>query len=284
MKRFLFAVFFLCGLIPVHAVCPDSVHLVILHTNDTHSRIDPIETTAARNAGRGGALRREALIAQIRKEAEKTGAEVLLLDAGDFVQGTPYFNFYHGKVEVEMMNRMGYDAVTLGNHEFDRGIPALAKMLSKADFPVVCSNYDFSATAMSERTLPYLKIKKGDLMVGIVSAGVKLDNLVTPRHREGLQYLDALQQAETYARRLKQEGCDLVVCLSHLGYSSVNAFCDIELAESSSSIDVIIGGHSHTYLKAPRQYTNQTGLPVLVSQMGKDGIYLGRMDLMIKVK
>lgn len=283
MKKLLVTFLCIICLLPAMALRPDSVHLIILHTNDTHSRIDPIETDASKNPGKGGVLRRGALISQIRAQAKADGAEVLLLDAGDFVQGTPYFNLYHGKVEVEMMNRLGYDAVTLGNHEFDRGIPALAKMLSAARFPIVCSNYVFDGTPMQGLTQPYLKLRKGDLQIGIVSAGIDLKNLITPRNRQGLVHLDAVQQADAYAKRLKEEGCDIVICLSHLGFSS-KGLCDIELANNTSYIDVIIGGHSHTYLKAARPYENLQGRQVWVSQMGKDGVYVGRMDMMIKVK
>lgn len=286
MKKLLISISLLCCCCFAYAqkASQDSVHLIILHTNDTHSRIDPIEATASRNAGKAGVLRRQAAIAQVRQEAKALQAQVLLLDAGDFVQGTPYFNFFHGKVEVEVMNRMRYDAVTLGNHEFDRGVPALAKMLSKADFPVICSNYDLSATDLAGQTLPYLVLRKGALKVGIVSACIKLDNLVMPLNREGLQYMDAIEQADAYAAMLKaQQSCDIVICLSHLGYSS-RGLCDIKLAENSRHIDVIIGGHSHTFLKAPKTYYNQDGTVVLIAQAGKDGVYLGRMDLMIAVQ
>lgn len=285
MKRLLISLSLLCCCCLVYAQRParDSVHLIILHTNDTHSRIDPIEETASRYADRGGVLRREAAISQIRKEADALQAEVLLLDAGDFVQGTPYFNFFHGKIEVEMMNRMHYDAVTLGNHEFDRGIPALAKMLSKADFPVICSNYDLNATDLAGQTLPYLVLRKGALKVGIVSACIKLDNLVMPVNRENLVYMDAIEQADAYAAMLKEQSCDIVICLSHLGYSS-RGICDIKLAENTHHIDVIVGGHSHTFLKAPRTYYNKDGKAVLITQAGKDGVYLGRMDLMVAVQ
>ncbi len=271
------------GFVSGQAAQPDSVHLIILHTNDTHSRIDPIEASAKRYADQGGVLRREAAIRQIRQEAKKKKAQVLLLDAGDYVQGTPYFNYFDGKIEVEMMNRMRYDAVTLGNHEFDRGIDALAKMLSKAKFPVICSNYDLSATALNGKTQPYLILQKASLKIGIVSAGIKLDNLVTSVNRANLVYMDALAQADRYAKFLKEQSCDIVICLSHLGYSS-NGLCDIKLAEGSRYIDVIVGGHSHTFLKAPKTYYNKDGRAVLITQMGKDGVYLGRMDLMVAVE
>ncbi len=257
-------------------------HLIVLHTNDVHSRIEPHDASS-RYAGKGGVLRREVAIRQIRQEAKDCGAQVLLLDAGDFVQGTPYFNLFHGKVEVELMNRLAYDAATLGNHEFDCGIDALAKMLRKADFPIVNCNYDLTDTPLAKMVQPYIVLRKGPLKIGIVAVGVNLQNLVIPSKREGWVYRDAIVQAESCAALLKEQGCDLVVCLSHLGYSSRGA-CDIELAENSRHIDLIIGGHSHTFLKAPKTFTNLDGRPVLVTQMGKDGIYLGRIDLMIEQK
>lgn len=261
----------------------DSVRLIVLHTNDIHSRIDAVEKDAARNADKGGALRRDAAVRQIRQEARELGAEVILLDAGDYVQGTPYFNLFHGKLEVDLMNRMAYDAATLGNHEFDRGMEALAKMLKPARFPIVCSNYDLSSTCLAGKTLPYLVVQKGSLKIGIVSANVKLDNLVPASRREGVVYEDPIALADNYAAMLKAQGCHIVICLSHLGYSSYGV-CDIKLAENTRHIDLIIGGHSHTFLKAPKLYNNLDDRPVPVTQMGKDGIYLGRVDLMIQLQ
>ncbi|MBQ9202219.1 MAG: metallophosphatase [Bacteroidales bacterium] len=262
----------------------DSVTLIILHTNDTHSRLDPLPENSSSYAGRGGILRRDALFRRQRQQAERQGAAVLTVDAGDFCQGTPYYNFFDGQVEVDMMNRLGYQAVTLGNHEFDKGTETLAKALKNASFKVVCSNYDLSASALKALVVPWTVIETGGLRIGLVGACPDLKNLVMPSHREGVVYQPPVAPISRYATMLKEEQhCDLVVCLSHLGHDNSGS-SDLSLARESVGVDVIIGGHSHTFLKEPVVCLNSRGEEVIVSQMGRDGVYVGRIELKVKKK
>lgn len=262
----------------------DSVTLVILHTNDTHSRLDPLPENSGSRAGQGGVLRREALIREQRRQAEKEGAAVLLLDAGDFCQGTPYYNFFDGQVEVDMMNRLGYQAVTLGNHEFDKGTQILAKTLKNARFKIVCSNYDLSASALKDIVVPWTVLEAGPLRIGVVAACPNLESLVTAAHRQGVVYRPPVEIVSSLAAMLKQEkDCDLVVCLSHLGYDRPGVG-DLDLARQSTDVDVIVSGHSHTFLREPVVCQNKLGEDVVLSQMGCDGVYVGRIVLKVKKK
>lgn len=260
----------------------DSVTLVILHTNDTHSRLDPLPSNSSSHAGQGGVLRREALIREQRRQAEKEGASVLLLDAGDFFQGTPYYNFFDGQVEVDMMNRLGYQAVTLGNHEFDKGTETLAKTIKNARFKIVCSNYDLSASALKDVVVPWTVLQTGPLRVGVVAACPNLESLVTASHRRGVVYRPPVEIVSSLASMLKTEqACDLVICLSHLGYDHAGVG-ELDLARQSSGVDVIVGGHSHTFLREPVVCQNKLGEDVILSQMGCDGVYVGRIVLKVK--
>ncbi len=263
---------------PLTALAPEKMtQLTILHTNDVHSRIEPFPLTAGKRAGLGGAARRAALIDSIRAE----GNEVLLLDCGDIFQGTPYFNFFGGELEFKLMTDMGYDAATLGNHDFDAGITGLVEQLPHANFPFINCNYDFSKTTMAGRTMPYKVIKKGKLKIGVLGVGVELDGLVPEILYKGTQYLDPIEQANKAARTLKEsEGCHYVICLSHLGYSyDSDKPSDKSLAAASRDIDLILGGHTHTFLDEPTQIKNRDGQTVLVSQAGWAGIVLGRIDI-----
>ena len=262
----------------------DSVTLVILHTNDTHSRLDPLPANSSSHAGQGGVLRREVLIREQRRRAEKEGAAVLLLDAGDFCQGTPYYNFFDGQVEVDMMNRLGYQAATLGNHEFDKGTEILAKTLKNARFKIVCSNYDLSASVLKDIVVPWTVLEAGPLRIGVVAACPNLESLVTASHRLGVVYRPPVEIVSSLASMLKAEqACDLVVCLSHLGYDRPGVG-ELDLARQSSGVDVIIGGHSHTFLREPVVCQNKLGEDVILSQMGCDGVYVGRIVLNVKKK
>lgn len=251
--------------------------LVLLHTNDTHSQLEPYRMDDKYNPGMGGILRRAALIREVRAKEPN----VLMVDAGDFVQGTPYFNLFKGEAEIKLMNKLGLDALTLGNHEFDNGIPFLAKMLKKAKFKVVCSNYDVSATVLKKYVKPWLIVKKGKLRIGIVSANISPKGLISPVNFQGVKYLDPYETAEATASWLKTvKKCDLVVCLSHLGLDNKGeAPDDLRLAEKSRNIDVIIGGHTHTFMRSPAKKTNAAGETVLINQVGKGGIFVGRLDL-----
>ncbi|MGI6572738.1 MAG: bifunctional metallophosphatase/5'-nucleotidase [Fermentimonas sp.] len=245
--------------------------LVILHTNDTHSRIEPLPETDRYTPGLGGVARRANYIDEIRRE----NRQVLLLDAGDFLQGTPYFNLFKGEVEVKTMNLMKYDAVTLGNHEFDYGLELLEKVARTAHFPIVSTNYDFSETALAELIRPYLVLNKGRIRVGVIGINIQPQGLIAADHYKGMKYLDPVTSANKMAKKLREEHlCDLVVCLSHLGYTT-----DRELATKSRGIDLILGGHSHTQMTKPVVVNNLDDNEVVIFQTGRSGVYVGRIDV-----
>jgi len=258
----------------------DEVRLTILSTNDVHSRIDPFPANDKRNAGMAGFARRAAMVKEIRDQEEN----VLLFDAGDIFQGTPYFNMYGGELEFKLMSEMGYDAATMGNHDFDNGLEGFKKQLPNANFPFVCSNYDFSNTILKGKTKPYHIIEKGELKIGIIGVGVEMDGLISKKNYGEANYLDPIKKANEYAEILKKQECDYIICISHLGYSykqqnKRNKVSDIILAENSRNIDYIIGGHTHTFLEHPAEVINLDDQKVLVSQAGWGGILLGRLDL-----
>lgn len=256
---------------------PDLITLTILHTNDVHSRIDPFPMDGGRNQDLGGATRRAALIDQIRKENE----HVILLDAGDMFQGTPYFNYFGGELEIKLMSNMGYDAATIGNHDFDAGIEGLAKQHRHANFPFVIGNYRFDDTPMYDKFKPYITLERGPLKIGVTGVGIELDGLVPKNLIGETQYLNPIERANHYAEKLKyEEKCDYVICLSHLGFRYKNdKVSDHVLAAESTAIDLIIGGHTHTFLDEPQLLKNKLGQPVLVNQAGWAGILLGRIDI-----
>jgi 5'-nucleotidase len=248
--------------------------LTILHTNDTHSRIDPFPMDGSRNQGMGGVAGRAQLIKQIRSQEEN----VLLLDAGDIFQGTPYFNIYKGEPEIKAMSAMGYDAATIGNHDFDGGMETLAMQLDRhASFPMIVCNYDFAGTPMETKYRPYKIFKKGGLKVGVLGVGVELEGLVPENLYGRTKYLDPVQRANETAALLKAQNCDLIICLSHLGYKS-GKMNDLHLAPQTENIDLIIGGHSHTFLETPDVVKNKKGEDVLINQVGWAGLQLGRLD------
>ncbi len=249
--------------------------LTILHTNDMHSRIEPFPSDNNRYAGLGGMAKRATLIAKVREEEKN----VLLLDAGDIFQGTPYFNFFGGELEFKLMSQMGYDASTIGNHDFDNGINGLAKMLPHAKFPFLSANYDFGANRLKEKFDPYKIFQKGNIKVGVFGLGIQLEGLVNANLSEGTKYLDPVGIANEMVQTLQQKQCDLIICLSHLGYKyQGNKISDHSLAEKVDGIDLIIGGHTHTFLEAPLNYTNKNGHSTLINQVGWAGINMGRID------
>lgn len=254
-----------------------SQKLTILHTNDVHSRLDPFPADAGSNAGRGGVAARAALIRRIRAEEE----QVLLLDAGDIFQGTPYFNMFKGEPEIKAMSAMGYEAGVMGNHDFDAGISNFAdQMAAHGRFPIVMCNYDFTGTPMQDRYIPRLILKKGAVRIGITGVGIELDGLVPEALCGGTKYLDPISHAAREAEFLKkQKKCDLVICLSHLGdqYKD-NKVSDEVLARETAHIDLIIGGHTHRFFDAPRSYVNKSGGKTVVNQVGWGGLRLGRLD------
>lgn len=258
--------------------------LIILHTNDVHSRIDPFPTTDGKYPGLGGFARRAEMIKQIRAEEKN----VLLFDSGDIFQGTPYFNYYGGELEFKLMSEMGYDAATYGNHDFDNGIEGLMKQLPHAKFPFINSNYELSGTPLSETTLKNKVFEVDGMKIGVFGLGIELEGLVNPRLYGDVRYKDPIAEANLQADHLKNDlGCDLVVCLSHLGYDynaekynfDVERVCDKHVAKNSQNVDIILGGHTHTFLDQPDYTTNSAGNTVMICQVGWAGIKLGRIDL-----
>jgi 5'-nucleotidase len=258
----------------------EEIKITILHTNDVHSRIEPFPETDPKWPGLGGVARRAALIRKIRKEEK----HVLLLDAGDIFQGTPYFNLYGGELELKLMSQMGYDAGTIGNHDFDNGLDGLVKQLPNATFPLLVTNYDFSDTLMKDKTTPYKVFNKGGVKIGVFGICIELDGLVDKKMYGNTIYTDPLAAAAKYAHLLRyEEKCDLVICLSHLGYSYKDKkVSDLVLAEQSKNIDLIIGGHTHTLLEKPNVVKNSDGKEVLIAQVGWAGIRLGKIDFIFQ--
>lgn len=255
------------------------VKITLLHTNDVHSRIEPFPMDGSPLQGLGGIARRSTLIKQIRAEEP----HVLLFDAGDFFQGTPYFNVFDGQLELELMSKLGYDAATLGNHEFDNGLEGLLKHFDKANFPFVSSNYDFTGTVMEGKTRDYLIFNRGGLRIGLFAVGVDLKGLVDPNSYTGVQISDPIEVATQYTAKLKHElHCDLIICLSHIGYTYQDErVSDLMLAARSRHIDLIIGGHTHTFLEKPTEVRNLDNKITLVNQTGRSGAHLGRIDFLV---
>lgn len=252
--------------------------LTILHTNDVHSRLEPFPMDGGRNQGLGGVAARAELINKIRGEEE----HVLLLDAGDIFQGTPFFNIYKGEPEMKAMAAMKYDAAIMGNHDFDAGLENFVTQLQHASFPILMCNYGFVNTPMEHKYAPYKIFKKGKLKIGVTGVGIEMKGLVPDALAGNTQYLDPIVDVNRVAAKLKKEmGCDLIICLSHLGYKykeDENKVCDLILARETENIDLIIGGHTHTFLDAPVVVKNKIGSDVLINQVGWAGIILGRLD------
>ena len=252
-------------------------HLTILHTNDVHSHIDPFPSGHHRFPNLGGVSRRASLIEAIRRENPHT----LVLDAGDIFQGTPYFNFYGGELEFKLMNKMGYRASTLGNHDFDNGLNGLLAQLPNAEFSFLCANYDFSNTVLDGYIKPWEVYVMDGIRVGVFGLGIQLKGLVLEELYGETVYLDPVEIGQDMARTLREEqNCDLVICLSHLGhsYSDPNRMCDRVLAAGTDQIDLVIGGHTHTFMDQAEVATNRAGEPVLIQQVGCYGVNLGRVD------
>lgn len=256
--------------------------ITILHTNDVHSHIDPFPANDPKYPGLGGVAQRAAIINEIRNSEPN----VLLFDAGDIFQGTPYFNFYNGEIELKLMSQMGYDAGTIGNHDFDNGVEGLASQLKNANFPLICSNYNFADTPLAGKTIPYKVFVKQGVRIGVFGLGIELEGLVDKKMYGKTTYEDPLQHAAEMAHKLKNnEKCDLVICLSHLGYKyKENKVSDEVLAKKSLNIDLIIGGHTHTFIHKPYVYKNRDNKDVLVAQVGWAGIKLGRIDFFVNKK
>ncbi len=254
--------------------------LLILHTNDTHSCVIPLNPNLADTmlAGRGGFLRRAAMIDQMRKEDK----ELLLLDSGDFSQGSPYYTMFKGDVETELMNIMGYDAATIGNHEFDFGLDNMARLFKKVNFPIVCANYDFTGTVVEGLVKTYVVIKRKGVKIGIFGLSPKLEGLVMASTCAGVKYLDPIKTANDIADKLKnEEKCDVVICLSHLGWDEAG-LNDMEMMAKTRNIDLVLGGHSHSYFQKLNYVRNLDGKEIPNDQNGKHGIFVGKITLTLE--
>lgn len=256
----------------------ESKHITILHTNDVHSHIDPFPADHPRNANMGGVARRATLIENIRKE----NPNVLLLDAGDIFQGTPYFNYYGGELEFKLMSMLKYDLATMGNHDFDNGLEGFYAQLPHAKFDFVSANYDFKNTLLDGIVKPYKTFTKNGIKIGVFGLGIELEGLVDKKNYKETVYKNPIETAQEITRILKsQEKCDLIICLSHIGYEYKNdsdKVSDLKLAVQTKDIDLIIGGHTHTFLDKPTIVKNLDGMETLVNQVGCYGINLGRID------
>jgi 5'-nucleotidase len=251
--------------------------LVILHTNDTHSTIEPFPSKHSKFPNMGGVSKRHTILQKIRSEEE----HVLLLDAGDIFQGTPYFNTFNGELEIKLMSLLEYDAATMGNHDFDIGLEGFLNAQQFANFPFLCANYDFSETILSGKTKAYHIFHKAGIKIGVFGIGVALKGLVPMDKCGNTRYLDPISTANKIASELKSKSCDLVICLSHLGfeYENKNINSDRKLAAETQNIDIILGGHTHTFFEKPLVLKNSKNKDVLVNQVGWGGVYLGRIDI-----
>lgn len=255
--------------------------LVILHTNDTHSTILPVSNQLPDTvkAGRGGFLRRIAML----KEERQKNPDLLLFDSGDFSQGSAYYTMFKGDVEVGLMNMMGYDAATIGNHEFDFGLDNMARIFRMATFPIVCTNYDFTGTPCEGLVKPYVILKRNGVKIGVFALAPKMEGLVSAKNCVGVKYLDPGQVAlETATMLKKQMKCDVVVCISHLGWQSNRDQDDLYMIPRSRYIDVVLGGHTHTYMQQLEYVNDLDGRPVPVDQNGKHAAFVGKLVLNLK--
>lgn len=255
--------------------------LVILHTNDTHSAIFPIneQLPDTMKAGRGGFLRRLVML----KEERAKHPDLLYFDSGDFFQGSAYFTMFKGEVEIGLMNQMGIEASTIGNHEFDFGLDNMAEMFKKATFPILCANYDFTGTVMEGVTKPWIIIKRNGVKIGVFAVCPKMKGLVSDKNCPGVKYLDPAKVALETATMLKQEKkCDMVICISHLGWGSNRGEDDQYMISGSRNIDLVLGGHTHTYMQQLEYWNNLDGKPVPVDQNGKSGCFVGKIVVDLK--
>ena len=273
--------FILFTFMPLEASAKKNKQLVILHTNDTHSQILPVNTQLpdTMKAGRGGFLRR---IAMLQEERAKN-PDLLYFDSGDFFQGSAFFTLFKGEVEVGLMNQMGIDAATIGNHEFDNGLENMAVVFRKAKFPIVCANYDFTGTPVAGLVKPYVIIKREGVKIGVFGLSPKMKGLVSDKNCVGVKYLDPARVALETATMLKQkEKCDMVICISHLGWNSNRGEDDQYMIQGSRNIDLVLGGHTHTYFRQLEYENNMDGRPVPVDQNGKAACFIGRLVVDLK--
>ena len=280
MKQFVFTIALL--LVTVCAGAKGPKKITVLHSSDTHSCILPLNKNLADTmlADRGGFLRRIAML----KQERKADPDLLLFDCGDFSQGSSYYTMFKGDVEVELMNRMQYDAVTIGNHEFDFGLENMTRLFKMATFPIVCSNYDFADTELKDIVKPYIVLKRKGVKIGVFALCPPLQGLVSTNNYGPLSFLDPVEVTDRMVDVLRnQEKCDVVICLSHLGWE-VSEYPDNEVIRRTSGIDLLLGGHSHTYLKTLGYETDKTGRQVPVDHEGKHGVFVGKIQLTLEKK
>ena len=257
--------------------------LTILHTNDTHSCILPLKANLADTAlaDRGGFLRRIAML----KEQRREDPQLLLFDSGDFSQGSSYYTMFKGDVEVGLMNQMGYDAGTIGNHEFDFGLENMTRLFKMARFPIVCSNYDFADTELASIVKPYIVLKRKGVKIGVFALCPPLKGLVSTKNYGPLRFLDPIEVTREMVRVLRQEQkCDLVICLSHMGWEKTKEYPDPDIFTATEGVDLVLGGHSHTYMKQLEHLQDRTGHDVPVDQNGKHGAFVGKLVLTMEKK
>lgn len=272
----LFAALCLCCAVAAQ----DVKELLILHTNDTHSRVEPVSTTDPNPefAGKAGFVRRVTLLKEMRKQNKN----LLLFDCGDFSQGSPFYNLFGGEVEVKLMNEMGYDAVAIGNHEFDFGLENMARLFKMAEFPMVCTNYGVQGTVLEGLVKPYLVLEREGIKIGVLGVSPALEGLVQAKNCKGVVFENPIEAALRVADFLKnQEKCDLVICLSHLGWQGT-PYSDEALIANTRHIDVVLGGHSHSYFERPLFYKNLDGKEIPLQQMGKNAVYVGEIRVKLE--
>jgi 5'-nucleotidase len=278
MKRYILLI---CLMLSIGIAAQTYKQITVLHTNDTHSRIEPF--MLADSSLVGGYVRRATYVATMRD----TIKNILLFDCGDFSQGSPYYNMFKGTVEISLMNNIGYDATAIGNHEFDFGIDNMVRIFKLAKFPVVCANYDFGTTPLAKIVKPYVVLQRFGLRIGVFGLSPRLAGLVQEKNYKGITYLDPVICANHIAKILKEkEKCDIVICLSHLGWDSSedDSDCDPRLIHLTRNIDMVLGGHSHTLFKEPIWYKNLDNKLIPNTQMGARGIYVGRIDIKLEKK
>lgn len=274
-----FTPYIIASFFSLSANAQDNVNLLVVHTNDTHSCIQPInpalkDTTIADKAG---VARRKAYLDELRKE----DSDLLLFDCGDFSQGSTYYNLFKGEVEIKAMNMLKYDAGTIGNHEFDFGLSNMERLFKMANFPILCCNYDFSKTQLKDIVKPYIIINRKGLKIGVLAVCTRLEGLVSKKNSGETVYLDPISEANKVADYLKDtEKCDLIICLSHLGWNISGTDVEDEgFIKGSRNIDIVLGGHSHSYFEEPKTITNSQGKPVICNQMGKNGQWVGNLNI-----
>ena len=276
MKR-LYLIIFMALLSVVSVGAKTKKQLVVLHTNDVHSCIMPLNENLDNKdlAGRGGFVRRVNMI----KEQRVLHPDLLFFDSGDFSQGSGYYTLFKGDVEVGLMNQMGYDAVTIGNHEFDFGLENMARLFRMANFPIVCSNYDFTGTPCDGLVKDYITINRNGLKIGVFALGAPLKGLVANKNCEGVKFLDPAETAKKYVKLLrKQEKCDVVICLSHLGWE-ISEYPDQQFIREIDGCDLVLGGHTHTYMPTLEYAPDKTGKMIPDDQNGKHGVFIGKLVL-----